>query len=72
MADLIIGGNTYNNVDFVKFKKTDGKIVIFSDNTRKDQRQPDASVSYLKGKPMVIMTAIVKSAIATAKMIKEI
>lgn len=71
MADLIIGGNTYKNVDYVKLKKTDGKTATFYDSARKDQRQPYASVSYMSGKPMVIITAIAKSAIPTAKMIKE-
>ena len=71
MADLIIGGNTYKNTDFVRFRKTDGKIATFYDSERKDQRTPSASISYESGKSMVIMRAIVKSAIATAKMIKE-
>lgn len=72
MADLIIGGNTYKNVDFIKVKKADDKTAVFYDSARKDQRQPSASlVSCLSGKPMVYLSAIVKSAVATAKMIKE-
>ena len=72
MPDLIIGGNTYKNIDFVKFKQTDGKTSTFYNSERKDHRQSYASMSFASGKPMVIMTATAKSAISTAKMIKEI
>lgn len=72
MADLIIGGNTYKNVDFVKLKKTDGKIATFYDSARKDQRTPSASISsFLRGKPMVYISATVKSAVSNAKMTRE-
>lgn len=72
MPDLIIGGNTYKNVDFVKIKQTDGKMSTFYNSARKDQRTPSASISsFLRGKPMVFMTAIVKSAVANAKMTRE-
>ena len=39
MADLIIGGNTYKNTDYVRFKKTDGKIATFYDSARKDNQR---------------------------------
>lgn len=49
MADLIIGGNTYQNIDYVKIKKADGTIATFFDSENKSNQQLDASVSYKKG-----------------------
>ena len=73
MPDLIIGGNTYKNVDFVKVKKTDGKTAVFYNSERQDQRQPSARfASCLSGKPMIYISATVKSAVANAKMTREI
>lgn len=72
MPDLIIGGSTYKNIDYLKVKKADGKTAVFYDSARNDHRTPSASCLSSVGKPMVYLSAIANSAISTAKMIKEI
>lgn len=49
MADLVIGGNTYRNIDYVKIKSADGTTVTFLDSKNKSNQQLDASISYTKG-----------------------
>lgn len=72
MPDLIIGGSTYKNIDYLRVKKADGKTAVFYNGERKDQRQPSASLSsFLSGKPMVYLSATVKSAVSNAKMTRE-
>lgn len=39
MADLIIGGNTYKNVDYVRIKKAGGKTAVFYDSAQKDNQR---------------------------------
>ena len=43
MADLIIGGNTYRNIDSVKFKKTDGTLTTFVERASQSTFAPTAS-----------------------------
>ena len=33
MADLVIGGNTYQNISYVKFNKPDGTLTTFIERT---------------------------------------
>ena len=35
MADLVIGGNTYKDIDYVQIKKADGSTATFCDFARK-------------------------------------
>lgn len=49
MADLIIGGNTYQNVEYVKIKQADGKMATFFDTKDKEKLYMSGSVSYKKG-----------------------
>ena len=72
MADLIVNGNIHKNKDYVRFHTADGKIAVFYDSARKDQRQPYASVTSMSGKPMVILSAKAESGIPTANVVKEI
>lgn len=49
MADLIIGGNTYQNIEYVKIKRADGTIATFFDTKDKEKLYMSGSVSYKKG-----------------------
>lgn len=40
MADLIIGGSTYKNIDYAKIKKADGTIATFVDADTAAQYAP--------------------------------
>lgn len=43
MADLIIGGNTYQNIGYVKFKNTDGTSATFVEKGLQNNGVPTAS-----------------------------
>ena len=45
MPDLIIGGNTYKNVDYVRIKKADGNMAVFYDSARKDNQRLSVGTS---------------------------
>lgn len=49
MANLVIGGSTYQSIDYVRIKKADGSTATFCDFARKDLRYQSASVSYKSG-----------------------
>ena len=49
MADLVIGGNTYQNIDYVKIKRADGTTATFFDSSNKENLYMSGSVSYTKG-----------------------
>lgn len=69
MADLVIGGNTYQNIEYVKIKRADGKIATFFESRNKSNQQLDTSVSYKRGLAWS-MSASVESAIITASLKK--
>lgn len=72
MADLIIGGNTYQGIDFIKVTRTDGTTAIFYDSAKKERWQPSASFSAVSGKPGVKMSAVARAAISTASLTEVI
>ena len=43
MADLLIGGNTYQNISNVKFKKTDGTFASFVERASQSTFAPNAA-----------------------------
>lgn len=49
MADLIIGGNTYQNIEYVRIKRADGTIATFFDSKNKNNMQLETAISYKKG-----------------------
>ena len=49
MADLVIGSNTYQNVEYVKIKRADGTMATFFDTKDKEKLYMSGSVSYKKG-----------------------
>ncbi len=49
MADLVIGGNTYKNIDYVKILREDGTTATFYDSDRLDNRVMKASLSVVDG-----------------------
>jgi hypothetical protein len=49
MADLVIGGNTYKNIEYVQIQREDGTIATFYDSNRLDNRAMKASLSAVAG-----------------------
>lgn len=58
MADLIIGSNTYQNVEYVKIKRADGTMATFFDTKDKEKLYMSSSVSYTKGLAHYLSTSV--------------
>lgn len=47
--DLIIGANTYKNIDYVQIRRADGTIAVYYDRNRIDNRVMTASCTKVDG-----------------------
>lgn len=72
MPDLVIGNNTYNDIQFIKVKRTNGSMAIFHDSSRQDYRTPFATISSVSGKPIVHLDATLYMAASSASIRREI
>lgn len=57
MANPVINGHVYKNIDYIKLQNDDGKIRVFYDSAQKDHRQPDASLSAKNGLKFAILVS---------------
>ena len=65
MSDLIIGSNTYQNVEYVKIKRADGTMATFFDTKDKEKLYMSSSVSYKKGLAYALSTIVNAESITT-------
>lgn len=49
MADLVIGGNTYQGVEYLRIRRADGTVATFFDSDKKNNMQLVALLSHRKG-----------------------